>query len=74
MPESLPHQLTIEKTPAYILKPTAARNIKHMNSSIKLIVIVREPVARSVSEYIQWDYLRGRTEPFEVRRLECIVK
>ena len=72
MPESTPDQITIEKTPNYFLHEEAAKRIEHMNSSIKLIVIVREPVTRSVSEYMQFDYNKGRTEPFEVRISNCI--
>lgn len=53
MPFSLPEQMTIEKTPAYFVTDAAAHRIRAMNASIKLIVIVRDPVTRLVSDYAQ---------------------
>ncbi|XP_043961597.1 heparan sulfate glucosamine 3-O-sulfotransferase 5 [Gambusia affinis] len=53
MPFSLPHQITIEKSPAYFITEEVPERIFKMNSSIKLLIIVREPTTRAVSDYTQ---------------------
>lgn len=53
MPFSLPDQITIEKSPAYFVTDSAPHRIHAMNSSIKLILIVRDPVTRLISDYAQ---------------------
>ena len=74
MPYSRADQLTIEKTPAYFHSPSVPQRIHDMNSSIKLVLLVRDPVKRAVSDFIQahqnypfyYDYVRGCSK-FEVR-------
>ncbi|XP_014343447.1 heparan sulfate glucosamine 3-O-sulfotransferase 1-like [Latimeria chalumnae] len=53
MPLSQPHQLTIEKTPGYFASLKAPERIHSMNSSIKLLLIVRDPAKRVISDYTQ---------------------
>ena len=53
MPLSKPDQLTMEKTPEYYKSTDAVQRIRAMNASIKLILVVRDPVDRSVSDWIQ---------------------
>ena len=53
MPLSYPHQITIEKTPAYFITDKVPQRIYAMNESIKLLVILREPATRVVSDYTQ---------------------
>ena len=53
MPLSNPGQLTVEKTPNYYRHPHTMQRIRAMNATIKLILVVRDPVDRSVSEWIQ---------------------
>ena len=53
MPLSKHDQLTVEKTPEYYKSTDAMHRIRAMNASIKLILVVRDPVDRSVSEWIQ---------------------
>ncbi|XP_053315295.1 heparan sulfate glucosamine 3-O-sulfotransferase 5 [Spea bombifrons] len=53
MPFSHPHQITIEKSPAYFITDEVPERIYKMNSSIKLLVIVREPTTRAISDYTQ---------------------
>ncbi|XP_071965327.1 heparan sulfate glucosamine 3-O-sulfotransferase 5-like [Antedon mediterranea] len=53
MPYSYPHQVTIEKSPAYFITEEAPGRIHQMNASMKLIVIVRDPVLRVISDYTQ---------------------
>ena len=51
MPLSSEHQITLEKTPSYVESKLALRRIHAFNSSMKLIVIVRNPVIRLQSSY-----------------------
>ena len=53
MPLSKPNQITVEKSPQYYTSTDAVQRIRAMNASIKLLLIVRDPVDRSVSEWIQ---------------------
>ncbi|XP_029945672.1 heparan sulfate glucosamine 3-O-sulfotransferase 3B1a [Salarias fasciatus] len=53
MPKSTEHQLTIEKTPGYFISKEAPARIHAMSKSMKLIVVVREPVTRAISDYTQ---------------------
>ncbi|XP_053727630.1 heparan sulfate (glucosamine) 3-O-sulfotransferase 1-like 2 [Synchiropus splendidus] len=53
MPYSLPSQLTIEKTPGYFASPLAPARIWEMNPSVRLLLIVRDPAERLVSDYTQ---------------------
>lgn len=47
MPFSYPQQITIEKSPAYFITEEVPERIYKMNSSIKLLIIVREPTTRA---------------------------
>lgn len=53
MPESWPNELTIEKSPAYFVTSQVPERIKAMNASIKLILILRDPVTRLISDFSQ---------------------
>ncbi|XP_011308723.1 heparan sulfate glucosamine 3-O-sulfotransferase 5 isoform X2 [Fopius arisanus] len=53
MPYSFKGQLTIEKSPSYFVTPEVPERIRAMNSSVKLLLIVREPVTRAISDYTQ---------------------
>ncbi|KAB5523396.1 hypothetical protein PHYPO_G00152090 [Pangasianodon hypophthalmus] len=53
MPRTLEGQITMEKTPSYFVTREAPRRIFSMNHNTKLIVVVRDPVTRAVSDYTQ---------------------
>ncbi|XP_014485796.1 PREDICTED: heparan sulfate glucosamine 3-O-sulfotransferase 5 [Dinoponera quadriceps] len=53
MPYSFKGQITIEKSPSYFVTPEVPERIRAMNSSVKLLLIVREPVTRAISDYTQ---------------------
>lgn len=53
MPLSTPDQITIEKTPKYLVDKRAPGRAFEMNPNLKLIVVMRDPVVRAVSEYVQ---------------------
>ncbi len=45
--------VVIEKTPAYFVTEAAPERLHAMNASIKIILIVRDPVTRLISDYAQ---------------------
>lgn len=53
MPRTLEGQITMEKTPSYFVTREAPQRIFTMNHNTKLIVVVRDPVTRAVSDYTQ---------------------
>ncbi|CAH1772800.1 unnamed protein product [Owenia fusiformis] len=53
MPFSFEDQITIEKTPAYFYFDYVPERVYAMNSSIKLLVVVRDPTERAISDYTQ---------------------
>ncbi|KAM4709275.1 heparan sulfate glucosamine 3-O-sulfotransferase 1 [Discoglossus pictus] len=56
MPFSFPHQITVEKTPAYFTSDKVPERIYNMNSTIKLLLILRDPIERVLSDYTQIFY------------------
>ncbi|KAH9490431.1 Heparan sulfate glucosamine 3-O-sulfotransferase 5 [Bulinus truncatus] len=53
MPLSFSNQITIEKTPSYIWSERAAHEIYKLNKNMKLILIVKDPVVRVISQAIR---------------------
>ena len=53
MPYTTPDQITIEKSPSYFVTPEAPQRIHHLSPTVKLILIVRDPIERAVSDYSQ---------------------
>ncbi|KAL2101115.1 hypothetical protein ACEWY4_002876 [Coilia grayii] len=53
MPRTLEGQVTMEKTPSYFVTKEAPMRVCSMNCDTKLIVVVRDPVTRAVSDYTQ---------------------
>ena len=51
MPFSLPGQVVLEKSPSYFPHPEAPERVFRMDPNIRLILIVRHPVYRSISSY-----------------------
>lgn len=53
MPKTLEGQITMEKTPSYFVTQEAPARISAMSRDTKLIVVVRDPVTRAISDYTQ---------------------
>ncbi|XP_034049041.1 heparan sulfate glucosamine 3-O-sulfotransferase 3B1-like [Thalassophryne amazonica] len=53
MPKTLEGQITMEKTPSYFVTREAPARISAMSRNTKLIVVVRDPVTRAISDYTQ---------------------
>ncbi|MEQ2236921.1 hypothetical protein ILYODFUR_017545 [Ilyodon furcidens] len=53
MPRTLEGQITMEKTPSYFITKESPRRVHSMSRHTKLIVVVRDPVTRAISDYTQ---------------------
>ncbi|XP_024868753.1 heparan sulfate glucosamine 3-O-sulfotransferase 6-like [Temnothorax curvispinosus] len=65
MPPTLVGQITMEKTPSYFVTSEVPKRVKHMNPGMKLIVVVRDPVTRAISDYTQVKSKRRKMPRFE---------
>jgi len=53
MPPTNSHQITVEKTPSYFVTKSAPDRVHAMSRDVRLIVVVRDPVTRAISDYAQ---------------------
>uniref|UniRef100_A0A914EKF3 Sulfotransferase domain-containing protein n=1 Tax=Acrobeloides nanus TaxID=290746 RepID=A0A914EKF3_9BILA len=53
MPFTSPGQITLEKSPAYFVGKLVPERVHKMNPRIKLIVVVRNPITRAISDFTQ---------------------
>ena len=65
MPPSTDGQLTMEKTPSYFITREAPERIHNMSRAMKLLVVVRNPVTRAISDYVQAQLRRPELPAFE---------
>jgi hypothetical protein len=61
MPATIDGQITLEKTPAYFFTKGVPKLIHKMNPKMKLILIVRDPTIRAVSDYTH-EVAKNRTK------------
>ncbi|XP_032896794.1 heparan sulfate glucosamine 3-O-sulfotransferase 4-like [Amblyraja radiata] len=66
MPKTLDGQLTMEKTPSYFVTREAPKRIFSMAKVTKLVVVVRNPVTRAISDYTQTLSKKPEIPTFEV--------
>lgn len=66
MPSTLEGQITMEKTPSYFVTNNAPKRIHAMARDIKLIIVVRNPVTRAISDYTQTLSKKPEIPNFEV--------
>ncbi|XP_033749115.1 heparan sulfate glucosamine 3-O-sulfotransferase 3B1-like [Pecten maximus] len=65
MPETNGEQMTIEKTPRYFVTKEVPGRVFNMSRDVKLVLIVRDPVTRAISDYTQVASKRASMKPFE---------
>ena len=53
MPKALDGQVVMEKTPRYFVTVETPGRVHSMSRDVKLIVVVRDPVTRAISDYTQ---------------------
>ena len=59
MPFSTPDQLTVEKSPSYYVTPEVPERVWAMNPAVQLVLIVRDPVTRLLSDFAQIEASRA---------------
>lgn len=60
MPLTRNGELGIEKSPSYFVVPGVPERIVKLSKDVKLILIVRDPVTRTISDYTQLDLKKAR--------------
>uniref|UniRef100_A0A8C5FNG0 Sulfotransferase n=1 Tax=Gadus morhua TaxID=8049 RepID=A0A8C5FNG0_GADMO len=65
MPKALEGQIVMEKTPRYFVSAEAPERVHAMSRGVKLIVVVRDPVTRAISDYTQIISKTPNIPPFE---------
>ncbi|KAK0393344.1 hypothetical protein QR680_000161 [Steinernema hermaphroditum] len=58
MPFAEAQQLTVEKTPGYFTSELAPERVYKTNPNIKIILILRDPVVRTISDFTQVYYTK----------------
>ena len=65
MPSTIDDQITMEKTPSYFVTKGVPARIYNMSKTVKLLVVVRDPVTRAISDWTQAASKRPNVKPFE---------
>ncbi len=65
MPPTIDGQLTLEKTPSYFVTKGVPARIYNMSRDTKLLLVVRDPVTRAISDYTQTISKRPEVASFE---------
>ncbi|XP_078691434.1 heparan sulfate glucosamine 3-O-sulfotransferase 6-like [Branchiostoma floridae x Branchiostoma belcheri] len=64
MPPTIARQITMEKTPSYFITREVPARVYNMSRDVKLLVVVRDPVTRAISDYTQ-TVSKKNTKKFE---------
>ncbi|XP_053374181.1 heparan sulfate glucosamine 3-O-sulfotransferase 3B1-like [Mercenaria mercenaria] len=56
MPCSYHNQITISKSTEYFFTPGIAEKIRKFDPSMKILIMVREPIDRAMSQYVMWKH------------------
>ncbi|XP_033150462.1 heparan sulfate glucosamine 3-O-sulfotransferase 6 [Drosophila busckii] len=65
MPYTIEGQITMEKTPSYFVTKEVPQRVYHMNPASKLLIVVRDPVTRAISDYTQAASKKADMKRFE---------
>ena len=63
MPCSKPDHVIVDHNPQYFRQKNVPKRIYDFNSTMKLILLIREPISRTVSQYLQSSNGRRETAP-----------
>ena len=53
LPETLPDEITMEKTPRYFVSSEVPERVYNMSPNTKLVIVMRDPVIRAISDFTQ---------------------
>jgi len=65
MPLSNQNQLTIEKSPSYFITHDAPARVFKLSPNMKMILVVRDPITRAISDYAQGVSKQNNDKSFE---------
>lgn len=74
MPASYPQEITIEKSPAYFVTHKVPERVFNMSKTVKLLVVVRDPTRRAISDYTQSLEKKPDNYPFETFAVKDLEK
>ncbi|KAL3103439.1 hypothetical protein niasHS_002625 [Heterodera schachtii] len=74
MPLAKTDEVVVEKTPAYFTRPAVPKRVHSLNPGMKMILIVREPVTRTISDFTQIRQTRieRQKEPIEFQKMAFV--
>ena len=64
MPLTKKGELTLEKSPQYFTSTVAPKKLKRVSTDVKLMLILRNPLSRSISDYFFMERKGRQTAPF----------
>lgn len=70
MPKSYPDEITIEKSPRYFISSRTPERVYRMLPDTKVILILRDPVKRAISDYV---HMKIRRQYFLDSNIESIL-
>ena len=70
MPLSRPAQITMEKTPKYLIDSKVPARVFATNPRMKLVIVLRDPVTRVISEFVQSQWRKTRKAMESAQYLE----
>ena len=70
MPESYSDQIVLEKSPRYFINARVPRRVYRMSPKIKIILILRDPVKRAISDYV---HMKTRRKYYSNEDIETIL-
>lgn len=74
MPASYPQEITMEKSPAYFVTNKVPERVYNMSKTAKLLVVVRDPTRRAISDYTQSLEKKPDNYPFETFAVKDLKK
>ncbi|KAI1727600.1 sulfotransferase domain-containing protein [Ditylenchus destructor] len=72
MPHSRPDQVVVEKTPAYFTNSQVPRRVLDFDPTLKIIIIVRDPLLRLISDFTQVYYTKIENNKTQIPLEEAI--
>lgn len=72
LPHCLPSQILLEKSPKYFVHPDVPERIYRMNKTIKLLLIVRDPTERLISDFVHETLLKRTKHSFQESVLDNV--
>ena len=70
MPRSYSDEITLEKSPRYFVSTRTPERVYRMSPDMKIILILRDPVKRAISDYV---HMKARRQYFADENIETVL-